>query len=306
MKLTGLLEKRTDDASDKQFLVGLHKAGKIGHAVLRAMAQRLDALKAAGKTNALRLVAEEYDSGKIAAVEEAKKADVGPVLAEANPNDSPKQQIVWLFQNGSISQEQLRKAAAVLDRMKTEGEELDVALALAHAGAVHVLSAEEAERVLRKTGHGETVDAVKKAVDKAVKRASGKKSPEKEPEGEKEPEAEPETEEPEGDKTPAETEGDGGEQGDDGTGDEQTEQTKAERAAAKLAAMSTEQLAEVVHSANAAPIIEAVRATKDIEFLSRLHAIERAHPSYSGGRKGVLDAIEERKGELITPNANEG
>src|SRR5690606_121036 len=216
VKLTELLEKRTDDASDKQFLVGLHKAGKIGHAVLRAMAQRLDALKAAGKTNALRLVAEEYDSGKIAAVEEAKKADVGPVLAEANPNDSPKQQIVWLFQNGSISQEQLRKAAAVLDRMKTEGEELDVALALAHAGAVHVLSAEEAERVLRKTGHGETVDAVKKAVDKAATRASGKKSPEKEPEGE------PETEEPEGDKTPAETEGDGGEQGDDGTGDERT------------------------------------------------------------------------------------
>lgn len=285
MKLTELLEKRTDDASDKQFLVGLHKAGKIGHAVLRAMAQRLDALKAAGKTDALRLVAEEYDSGKIAAVEEAKKADVGPVLADANPNDSPKQQIVWLFQNGSISQEQLRKAAAVLDRMQTEGEELDVALALAQAGAVHVLSAEEAERVLRKAGHGETVDAVKQAVDKAAKRASGKKSPKKEPEGEKEPE------------------GDGGEQGDDGTGDERT---KAERAAAKLAAMSTEQLAEVVHSANAAPIIEAVRATKDIQFLSRLHAIERAHPSYSGGRKGVLDAIEERKGELITPNANEG
>lgn len=298
MKLTELLERRTDDASDKQFLVGLHKAGKIGQAVLRAMAQRLDALKAAGKANALRLVAEEYDSGKIAAVEEAKKADVGPVLAEANPNDSPKQQIVWLFQNGSISQEQLRKAAAVLDRMQTEGEELDVALALAHAGAVHVLSAEEAERVLRKAGHGET-----KAVNKAVKRASGKKSPKREPEGEKEPEGEPETEEPESDKTPAETEGDGGEQGDDGTGDERA---KAERAAAKLAAMSTEQLTEVVHSANAAPIIEAVRATKDIEFLSRLHAIERAHPSYSGGRKGVLDAIEERKGELITPNANEG
>lgn len=291
MKLTELLEKRTDDASDKQFLVGLHKAGKIGHAVLRAMAQRLDALKAAGKTNALRLVAEEYDSGKIAAVEEAKKADVGPVLAKANPNDSPKQQIVWLFQNGSISQEQLRRAAAVLDRMQREGEEIDVALALAHAGAVHVLSAEEAERVLRKTGHGKTADAVKKTVDKAAKRASGKRSLEKEPEGE------PETEEPEGDKTPAETEGD------DGTGDEQT---KAERAAAKLAAMSTEQLAEVVYSANAAPIIEAVRATKDIQFLSRLHAIERAHPSYSGGRKGVLDAIEERKGELITPNANEG
>ena len=285
MKLTELLEKRTDDASDKQFLVGLHKAGKIGHAVLRAMAQRLDALKAAGKTNALRLVAEEYDSGKIAVVEEAKKADVGPMLAEANQNDSPKQQIVWLFQNGSISQEQLRKAAAVLDRMQTEGEELDVALALAHAGAVHVLSAEEAERVLRKTGHGETVDVVNKAVDKAVKRASGKKSPKKEPEGE------PDVEEPEGDKTPAETE---------------DERTKAERAAAKLAAMSTEQLTEVVHSANAAPIIEAVRATKDIEFLSRLHAIERAHPTYSGGRKGILDAIEERKGELITPNANEG
>lgn len=279
MKLTELLEKRTDDASDKQFLVGLHKAGKIGHAVLRAMAQRLDALKAAGETNALRLVAEEYDSGKIAAVEEAKKADVGPVLADANPNDSPKQQIVWLFQNGSISQEQLRKAAAVLDRMQKDGEELDVALALAHAGAVHVLSAEEAERVLRKAGHGE------KAVDKEVKRASGKKSPKKEPEGE------PDVEEPEGDKTPAETE---------------DERTKAERAAAKLAAMSTEQLTEVVHSANAAPIIEAVRATKDIEFLSRLHAIERAHPTYSGGRKGVLDAIEERKGELITPNANEG
>ena len=285
MKLTELLEKRTDDASDKQFLVGLYKAGKIGNAVLRAMAQRLDALKAAGKTNALRLVAEEYDSGKIAVVEEAKKADVGPMLAEANQNDSPKQQIVWLFQNGSISQEQLRKAAAVLDRMQKEGEELDVALALAHAGAVHVLSAEEAERVLRKTGHGETVDVVNKAVDKAVKRASGKKSPKKEPEGE------PDVEEPEGDKTPAETE---------------DERTKAERAAAKLAAMSTEQLTEVVHSANAAPIIEAVRATKDIEFLSRLHAIERAHPTYSGGRKGILDAIEERKGELITPNANEG
>src|SRR5690606_157411 len=193
--------------------------------------QRLDALKAAGKTNALRLVAEEDDSGKIAVVEEAKKADVGPMLAEANPNDSPKQQIVWLFQNGSISQEQLRKAAAVLDRMQKEGEELDVALALAHAGAVHVLSAEEAERVLRKAGHGE------KAGDKAVRRASGKKSPK--------------TEEPESDETPAETEGDGGEQGDDGTGDERT---KAERAAAKLAAMSTEQLTEVVHSANAAPI----------------------------------------------------
>src|SRR5690606_28105554 len=117
---------------------------------------------------------------------------------------------------GSMSQERLRRAAAVLDRMQREGEELDVALALAHAGAVHVLSAEEAERVLRKTGHGKTVDAVKKAVNKAAKRASGKKSLEKEPEGE------PETEEPEGDKTPAETEDDGGEQGDDGTGDERT------------------------------------------------------------------------------------
>lgn len=45
----------------------------------------------------------------------------------------------------------------------------------------------------------------------------------------------------------------------------------------------------------AAAEIQLVQNTDDLD---RLHAIERAHPEFMGGRKGVMEAIEERRREL--------
>lgn len=42
----------------------------------------------------------------------------------------------------------------------------------------------------------------------------------------------------------------------------------------------------------------AVKATTDVDLLVHRHAHETLHPEYEGGRSGVLNAIEERLGEL--------
>lgn len=41
-----------------------------------------------------------------------------------------------------------------------------------------------------------------------------------------------------------------------------------------------------------------IQKVADPKELAALHALERSHPSYDAGRKGVMDAIEERQGEL--------
>jgi len=49
---------------------------------------------------------------------------------------------------------------------------------------------------------------------------------------------------------------------------------------------------------NVAGAAAEIRLIESADDLDRLHAIERANPEFMGGRKGVLDAIEERRGEL--------
>jgi hypothetical protein len=52
------------------------------------------------------------------------------------------------------------------------------------------------------------------------------------------------------------------------------------------------------YTLNADEAIRALRRVDDPGELDRLHDRERAHPRYEGGRSSVLDAIEERRGEL--------
>lgn len=50
----------------------------------------------------------------------------------------------------------------------------------------------------------------------------------------------------------------------------------------------------------------AIEIQDDPTVLDRWHDGERAHPSHEGGRKGVKDAIEERRGELGYEEPAEG
>lgn len=60
-----------------------------------------------------------------------------------------------------------------------------------------------------------------------------------------------------------------------------------------------------LHELNAKEAKKAIAAVTDPDDLDRLHAYERQHPKWTGGRVGVLDDIEERKGELTTPESSE-
>lgn len=61
-------------------------------------------------------------------------------------------------------------------------------------------------------------------------------------------------------------------------------------------------LAALLHGEPVAVIRRAIRACSDAEVLVLAHKVEQRHPRYEGGRGSVLNAIEERKGELLVPN----
>ena len=45
---------------------------------------------------------------------------------------------------------------------------------------------------------------------------------------------------------------------------------------------------------NSDDVIAQIRLSDDVEELYGIHAVERAHPRFTGGRKGVMEAVEER------------
>lgn len=229
--MENLLAGRQAGESDKQFLVALHREGKIGSAALRAMAVRLDELKAEGREDALRATVREYEAGKLTVSKEAAKRDRGPALADAPKGIGAKQTILWLYQQGSISKEQMRAAARVLNEQAAANLPFDVAAALFDAGAHAVLSESDIARF----------------------------------------------EEPQ-----------------DGEGNEDDPAPVALTTDPKA-------LAGFLHTSTLPTVQAAVKATEDRDALMLAHQIEKAHPSYQGGRAGVLNAIEERLGELKVP-----
>lgn len=58
-----------------------------------------------------------------------------------------------------------------------------------------------------------------------------------------------------------------------------------------------------LHPLNTEDAKVAIAQTDGVETLDRWYLAEQEHPKYAGGRKGVLDALEERKGELTAPAA---
>lgn len=59
-------------------------------------------------------------------------------------------------------------------------------------------------------------------------------------------------------------------------------------------------LVDAVLSSNVPEARALIRDVHDLGVLDALHAAERKHPKYRDGRNKVLDAIEERKGEITT------
>lgn len=62
-------------------------------------------------------------------------------------------------------------------------------------------------------------------------------------------------------------------------------------------------LRDSLHSFKVDEVVERLVGVSDPQHLQALHAIERSNPDYTDGRKGVLNAIEERRGELIIEDA---
>lgn len=65
-------------------------------------------------------------------------------------------------------------------------------------------------------------------------------------------------------------------------------------------------LAQMVHASTVEENARIIRGVTDPAELDLLHIAEQAHPRYPGGRFGVLDAIEERRGELAIETQDEG
>lgn len=59
------------------------------------------------------------------------------------------------------------------------------------------------------------------------------------------------------------------------------------------------------HDMNAGAAVAAVRDLDDSDQLRETLEHERLHPTYDNGRKQVVDAIEERIGELATADIEE-
>ena len=64
-------------------------------------------------------------------------------------------------------------------------------------------------------------------------------------------------------------------------------------------------LVEAMLTARVADAKAMIAAQDDVAVLDMLHAAERAHPKYEAGRSKVLDAIEERRGELAVSDPHE-
>jgi hypothetical protein len=82
---------------------------------------------------------------------------------------------------------------------------------------------------------------------------------------------------------------------------------RAARAAGGVASVHAvnEAVAGLIHK-NVPEAIEVVDATDTVETLDAMHAAERKNPRWKKERREVLDAIEERKGEVTTKDANVG
>jgi hypothetical protein len=58
------------------------------------------------------------------------------------------------------------------------------------------------------------------------------------------------------------------------------------------------QIMETIHTGNAITIKALIRRLEDARELQKTYNMEQAHPSYPGGRQGVLDAVDERLNEM--------
>lgn len=244
------------NASQKQVLVALHQKGELTTPAVRSLATMLDEKIAAGVKNPLGTVLKAYDDGKVKLKSEGTKEEQTPTLKDVPANASPKQKILYLFKNGSISESTSRKAARELDRQQEDGEDFDVALALHVAGATHLLPPK---------------------VQDALKAADGEEG-----------------------SAATEDTGDGADEGE--SGDSGGESGDSDEDGSQS---SSEKLAELVYGSTVADLEPKIRAMTDVEKLADLKTVEQANPSHEGGRKGVLDVIEERIGELATDSTEE-
>jgi hypothetical protein len=265
---TTLAEKTCPEGeSAKQFLRILQREGHFNDLQLKAVSARHDELVAGGAKDPLRQALRDFDSGKIKVSDRAANAMRPPTVFDAPEGESLKQTLSWLRREGSLSDTEVRAAAAALNA-RTDLEALtedDLAEILAQVGAVRALpegfgddavreGAGEGAEVIPITGNSPTaqVDPAPELKDEQLETLD------EPPEGERE-------------------------------GDDEED-------------LSPEDL----YAMNAEAVGKLVAAQADDDVLAALHAWEREHPKYEGGRTTVLNAIEERRGELATPNSNDG
>lgn len=270
-QLAPLLEQRGNE-SDKQFLVELKKNGHIAKQELRVLARELD------ESGDLEGVLTAFDEGEIE-IPAGKAGSRGFVtLADVPDTASAKEMIAWLFRKEAITKGQARKAAQIIDstKVRPSDDREFVSAVLRRVGAYSVLQEEPPEPV-----EGEGTE----------------EADEEPPEGGQEP--------PQGAETPeggVETspQPEGTEEGQEGGEDDEEEDEPQWPGSA--GPMTPARL----YGMNAIDTRAYITKVEDPLALDQIHAWERAHPEYSGGRTTVLDAVEERRGELEVDDPNEG
>ncbi|HET7321071.1 MAG TPA: hypothetical protein VFI96_01130 [Longimicrobiaceae bacterium] len=107
---------RTGDETDKQFLVDLRNRGTLNDLQLRALSRRYEAVKKDGSKEPLAVVLAEFDAGEIQIDPSAAARAKPPTLDDAPQGESPKQAILWLHEKGTLTMDQVRRAARLLDQ----------------------------------------------------------------------------------------------------------------------------------------------------------------------------------------------
>lgn len=156
------LVKRNDDRSPKQILVELRRDGHIGDRALRGLSQALDALIEKGVNDPLPGLLAEFDAGNITFAGQQLVQTVRPTLAdipaEIAESLTPKGKLIWLRDQGTITDDQLRLVAMHLNAASKAGTQVTdetVADALANIGAAQALPRDEQRGPDQKWGEDE-------------------------------------------------------------------------------------------------------------------------------------------------------
>jgi hypothetical protein len=110
------------DESPKQRLVILADKGLLNPLQLRALSERLDALRKEKRDDAAALgaLAAEYDGGEVRIEGTSAKAIRPPTLFDCPKGESAKQCLIWMMERGTLSLVEVQRVAAELAKRETE------------------------------------------------------------------------------------------------------------------------------------------------------------------------------------------